>query len=336
MNRLRFFKLLSQPINFIENSIYVIKTDTNHYELFITDNNGNLMRLNANKLQGYEPSFIPNPNSIVLSDVNGKINYERLPNINNSYGRLRVGTSFPTTDLKENDLFYRTTDNRLFIRKDKNWFEIDWKQMVQSSPEWNSRLRIQNNQLQISPDGTNWYNCIPCIGCDVIELMNIDNTNYSQLYWINVGTTIIIKNGNHIPIVYAKDIEPAFSGMFYNITAFENWVGLRPSNITISNGLGQFVSGNNTTTSAGRATNLSIFPLIEQSNTTENWGTFWFQIRNNQRFLGNSITQGFGGNVIMTSMTSGTAPTLSYWLGTWFRQDNLQLTMSRITLTRIA
>jgi len=86
------------------------------------------------------------------------------------YAKLYVDLDVPETPY-ENDLYYNTTTKELYRYSQNVWYKIDWQSIVKSSPEWvANRLRISNNQLQISPDGTNWFDCIPAIGANVIEL----------------------------------------------------------------------------------------------------------------------------------------------------------------------
>ncbi len=109
------------------------------------------------------------------------------------YSRFLVGSSLPSQP-QPNDLFYNINNNTLqkydpYIR---NWVRVDWQSRVRMSSEWIAgRLRINSTtgRLQISPDGINWYDCIPAVGAPVIELQN-----YNYNYWIAPGQTVIIKS----------------------------------------------------------------------------------------------------------------------------------------------
>jgi len=252
------------------------------------------------------------------------------------YARLSAGTTLPSSP-NEGDLFYHSTTKKLWKFVFDRWVEIDWQSIVKSSPEWRAnRLRISNDQLQISPDGTNWFNCIPAIGANVIELVSIDNTNYSLKYFVMPNQTIILRNANHIPIVYAKDVEPYFEGLYRNEYVYGYWVGLRPSNTAISNGDGQYLAADSTSTSAGRTTGMSIVPITEQADTTYNRARFELFIRPDNVWYTQSHGLGYSTYVLVVCLGSGTASSISYWLGTWYRQDGVQFTVTKLSLRRVA
>ena len=233
-------------------------------------------------------------------------------------------------------LWYDTTTNKLYKYSDTDWIEIDWQQIVKATPEWQAgTLRVNSGVLQITPNsGTNWYNCYPAVGAKVIELATLDNTSYTYKYWISPGQMVIIRNANHVPIVYAKNIVPFFSASYFHSYAYESWIGLRPSNVAISNGDGQYMIGQDTTISAYRITSLSIVPIYDQSDTTTNWANFEIRITQNNNFYVNSVGQAGGGNAVSVVNCSGTASETSYWLGTWFDREGTQFTMNYLVLTR--
>ena len=257
-----------------------------------------------------------------------------------TYSKMEVGNSFPTSP-NHSDLFYNQTNNTLW-RYDaisSNWIPIDWQTIIKASPEYQAnRLRVNSTtgKLEISPNGTTWYECIPAVGNKTIELMTFDNSYFSYKYWIAPGQTVIIRNANHIPIVYAKDIEPFFDGAYWHSYPYELYIGIRPSNISISNGDGQHIIARNTYVEGYRATNLSIVPIYQSSDTSENWANFVLRIRNNQRFLNNSIGQGYEGYEIAVTNCSGTASSISYWLGTWYTREGVNFQVKVLTLTRRA
>ena len=256
-----------------------------------------------------------------------------------TYSKMKVGNSFPTSP-NHSDLFYNQTNNTLW-RYDaisSNWIPIDWQTIIKASPEYQAnRLRVNSitGKLEISPDGTTWYECIPAVGNKVIELMTFDNSYFSYKYWIAPGQTVIIRNANHIPIVYTKEIEPFFDGAYWHSYPYEYWIGIRPSNILISNGDGQCLWADNEQVRAFRATNLSIVP-IHESSRVENWANFTLRIRNNQKFLNNSIGLGLSTYVVEVTNCSGTASSMSYWLGTWYTQNGVNFQVNILTLTRRA
>jgi len=257
-----------------------------------------------------------------------------------TYSKMKVGNSFPTSP-NHSDLFYNQTNNTLW-RYDaisSNWIPIDWQTIIKASPEYQAnRLRVNSitGKLEISPDGTTWYECIPAVGNETTELMTFDNSYFSYKYWIAPGQIVIIRGANHIPIVYAKDVEPFFDGAYWHSYPYQQWIGIRPSNILISDGDGQFMGANSYTVSAYRLINLSIVPIHHQANNNENWANFTLRIRNNQRFLNNSIGLGSLTYVLSVTNCSGTASNLSYWLGTWYTDSWVNFQVNVLTLTRRA
>ncbi len=297
----------------------------------------------SDKVDNYHASQTPTPNTIPVAKSDGKIDVNWLPPSVASlpyetYSKMYVGDEIPT-NLQHGDLVYVRTQDRLY-RYDKRTgqlVEVDWKTIIESSPEWKSgRLRVNSTtgKLEISSDGSNWYACIPAVGSQAIELASIDNTSYSLLYWIAPGQTVVIRNANHVPVVYAKDVVPFFSGSYFHSFAYDFWIGLRPSNVAISDGDGQFVGGYDTIVDTGRSTSLSIAPILEQSSTLPNWANFELRILSNSRFLVNAVGQAHVGYAVIVCNSSATASVTSYWLGTWFNQDGQQFTMNNLTLTR--
>ena len=252
------------------------------------------------------------------------------------YARLSAGTTLPSSP-NEGDLFYHSTTKKLWKFVFDRWVEIDWQSIVKSSPEWRAnRLRISNDQLQISPDGTNWFNCIPAIGANVIELVSIDNTNYSLKYFVMPNQTIIVKNANHIPIAYAKDVEPYFVGLYRNEYAYGGFIGLRPSNTAISNGDGQYAYGYGSSRSASRTTGMSIVPVTLHVNNLHNRFRFELLIRPDNVWYTQSHGLGYDTYGVEIFLGSGTASATSHWLGTWYRQDGVQFTVTKLSLRRVA
>jgi len=252
------------------------------------------------------------------------------------YAKLYVDLDVPETPY-ENDLYYNTTTKELYRYSQNVWYKIDWQSIVKSSPEWvANRLRISNNQLQISPDGTNWFDCIPAIGANVIELASIDNTNYSLKYFVMPNQTIILRNANHIPIAYAKDVEPYFVGLYRNEYAYGGFIGLRPSNTAISNGDGQYAYGYGSSRSANRTTGMSIVPVTLHVNNLHNRFRFELFIRPDNVWYTQSHGLGYDTYGVEIFLGSGTASATSHWLGTWYRQDGVQFTVTKLSLRRVS
>ncbi len=235
----------------IENvvDIYTVVSNTQNVTANISDTvvlatKQDIERLNSiieDKLNGYRASQTPSPNTIPVTGADGRLNPEWLPSSSflGTYSRLTVGTSLPASP-QHNDLFYNTSDNTLrkYDARTNTWTSVDWQTIVRASPEWQAgRLRINSStgRLEISPDGTNWYPCIPAVGSQAIELASIDNNNYSLLYWIAPGQTVIIRNANHVPNRVCKGCGAVFLWVdsLQHLDTSQLWVGVRPSNVVM-------------------------------------------------------------------------------------------------------
>lgn len=275
-------------------------------------------------------------------DINGSTLYKlksfNSSEITTSYARMYVSNELPSNP-QGNELVYLQNSNELYkydVFENKQ-VKIDQQKYIVFSPEYSAGyLRINNNVLQISSDKTNQYNCIPAIGANTIELLTIDNTLYSYKYQILPGQTVIIRNANHVPICYTHAINPFFECSYYHTHAYKNWVGLRPSNFTVS-GFGQWLI---TYTSIVQTADsvLNIVPVIKQS-VNENCANFELRIINtntNQKFFINSIGQTKSGTGLAVCNSSATVPISSYWLGTWYNQAGYQFSVIMLVLTRRA
>ncbi|MEM0326904.1 MAG: hypothetical protein QW733_07750, partial [Desulfurococcaceae archaeon] len=242
-----------------------------------------------------------------------------------------VSTDFPQAE--EGSLCYITNTNKLYRHVNGRWQEINWQKVIRRMIEFQvGRLRINNNVLEISPNGTDWYPCYPLIGACVFDIKTLDNQNYSYKYYLPPGATAIIENANHVPIVYVPG--SIYSFVIYFSFGYEDFIGLRPSNIAISNGDGQWCSGVGNSNGAGRFTNLSIVPMSEVGNSPENWLQSTLIIHSNQRMFTLSQSKSNSSYGVSVHVGSGTAPSTSYWLGTWYRQDGVQFTANYVTITR--
>ena len=246
------------------------------------------------------------------------------------------------TSPRVNDLVYDDTLHRLYKYcgdgTNHVWQEVDWKKIVVSSTDYvGNRLRYTNGYLEVSPDGAAWYKVYPLVGANVIRIETYDNSAYSKIYWLGIGVTANISGANHLPIAFAKDVRPVYKIFSMSNTSYENWVGLRPNNLTVSNGDGQWLTGGNSAVGVARVTGLNIFPLIEQSSggTAENRfeGSIYFAPTN--RMLSNSFGLGYG--IYLTGLINGSATitATTYWMGTWYRQDSVQFTPALTSITRV-
>lgn len=255
------------------------------------------------------------------------------------YSEIRVGTSFPSSSV-DGDTFYNTSTKKMYRSFGGSWFEFNWQELVKAAPEFKiNRLRIQNNQLQISPDGINWYDCIPAVGASIFEIKSFDNSSYTNLYYILPGTTVILKNANHVPIVFSQALNNRFNMQVQGTIHTNQWLGLRVNNVGISGGDGQYLLGRNTTVAAGRASSLNIVPFIISPGADPQ---FWRNVSSGTiHTVGNRIIANTLGNAdyiydALAINSYGTMTAQGYWLGTWFVAGGTQVTMSNVSLTRRA
>ncbi len=259
---------------------------------------------NSDKVDNYHASQTPAPNTIPVAKSNGKLDPGWLPTIISSggssstsstsetYSRLSVGTVEPLTP-NHNDLFYNTTLNTLkrYDSRTSSWIDIDWQNIIKASPEFISgRLRVNSTtgKLEISPNGTNWFECIPAVGSDTIELATVDNTNFSYKYWVAPGQTVIVRNSNHLPIISIPqnvfDIRIRISSSSA-VSAYLLWVG-NVSNTSYYAEIIRTDAGANSYIapytghrigwggSNGLFTSFSQFSIVFNNNTVESTGSY--------------------------------------------------------------
>lgn len=246
------------------------------------------------------------------------------------------------------DLVYEISTNNLWRYHGDGtnhvWQRIDYFQIAKIHPEFKiSRLRTVNNYLEISPNGTNWFQVLPLVGAKIIRLDStaIDNTSYSRLYWLPLGITANIAGANHLPIAFAKDSVPCFSLKINTNTSYEPWVGLRPNGTTLpsNNGEGQFLTASGGSVAASYTGSLSFFPLYEQSSGNSGSENFHSSIISFST-INTSILLGRGLGLLSGTIHTGTwtsralASSTLYWFGTWFRQDNQQFTPYFVSIIR--
>ncbi len=297
-------------------------------------NNSNYAN-NSDKVDNFHASQTPTPNTIPVADSFGKLPsmwlYQESP-----YSRMTVGTTQPTSP-NHNDLFYNTSTNALqkYDSRTNRWNTIDWQTIIKASPEFIAgRLRVNSTtgKLEISPNGTNWYECIPAVGSNVIELATIDNTGYSYKYWIAPGQTVIIRNANHIPVVYNS----LYSSFFVDcrMNAVSGLLGLRPSNSTVSSHYQQLRASGGSVGSYESSP--SIIGFSESGGVNQEMPCYFVLTISGTNFSLRSLTHMYGIAWLGIIEGVGTTPATSYWLGTLYNHTGTQFSVNYLTLTRKA
>lgn len=204
---------------------------------FIINSSQRVTNLNADLLDGFHASQTPGANLIPVADQNGKLDSRWLPTVaTQSYARYYIQTSFPSSP-QLNDMVFRSDQKRLYKWNGSSWEEINWQTLVKFSPEWeNNRLRINShtNDLEISPDGTNWYSCYPLVGAQIFRLMTIDNTNFSYKYFLLPGHKAFLENTNHLPFTFIINNEYQCNIRYQLSSASNNIMTLYIGNIATS------------------------------------------------------------------------------------------------------
>lgn len=247
---------------------------------------------------------------------NGTI--KAFPIIEATYARLSVGTSFPSSPLN-NDLFWQSDQNKLFRYVDETgqWYEINWQGYVKNSPDWvNGKLRINSTtgKLEISPDGTNWYECVPALGAPCIEIMTIDTTSYSYKYFILPGQRIVFRNSNHIPIVFSRGVEFELS-LNLSTTADEDNVLLYINGTAITTYMSEIYKSN---LASGSVTNTCNGHKVGWVSNEQRriYSNYSICIHADNHITSSGVTKYYETNAGVIISTNYSVSSSAYWLGT--------------------
>jgi hypothetical protein len=247
------------------------------------------------------------------------------------YSQLYIQSTAPTSP-KLYDSWYNTNTNELSYWNGSVWIKVDWTKWVQNDIWYRlGKLRISNGQLQISNDGTNWYQVFPALGRTVEVIA--DDTNSAdnfKIAYLTVGQTLLVRGKN---LVRAAAIVPSlWIGNYYLAYAGDLWVGIFPSNITISDGYGQYVAGTGTNHDAGYTSSRNFVPITEHAGEAHNWSHFSIQIVNN-KVTTTSVGHGYPGTNITADAGSGTFPSTGYFLGS-FCYEGTKINVDYLAITR--
>ena len=285
--------------------------------------------LNADKVDGFHASQTPAPNVIPVSNDQSVIPQDFLPlftPLSIPYSQLYIQSLAPTTP-QLYDSWYNTSTNELFYWNGSVWIKIDWTKWVQNDIWYRlGKLRINNNELQISNNGTNWYKVFPSLGRTVEVIADDANSadNFKIVY-LTVGQTLLVRGKN---LARVATVEPSlWIGNYYHTYAGHYWFGIFPSNIAISDGYGQYDGGGIAST-----TSRSFVPIIEQANEAHNWAWFSIQIVNG-RMTTASVGHGQAGTCVQANIGSGTFPSNGYFLGS-FCYEGTKINVDYLAITR--
>ena len=270
---------------------------------------------NSDKLDGYDASLTPAPNVIPVTLNNTKLhpsfldfdfnNYLSIP-----YAKLYISYTNPTSPEQFANWYDLNTD-KLYIWNGSEWIEINWQDRVKADVWYQmGKLRINSNRLEISNDGSNWYQVFPCVG-QVIEVVAGDVDSFKIAY-LSVGQTLLVRNKSK---VRAAAVDPSlWQGCYYHTYSGLAWFGLFPSGITISDGYGAYVAGASSSTYGDATFSRNFVPITEQAGEAHNWADFSIQIVNNYMTT-TSVGHGSSGAIVHAHIGSGSFPSNGYFLG---------------------
>ena len=225
------------------------------------------------------------------------------------YSELYIGNTEPTAP-KLWDSFYNETNDKLFLWNGAEWVEIDWEGRAENDIWYRlNKLRIQNGKLEISNNGTDWYQIYPSIG-NVVRII-ADDLNPSENYkvaYLSVGQTYLLKNGRRIR---CASIEPSlWIGNCVHMYSEDYWFGIRPSGILISN-------GGITNHEGYDYLNKQFIPLLDGNIYPPNWVNYNIKIYSNQMLaLSNGFISASGAyTMAATTASFGSFPSNGYWIG---------------------
>jgi len=322
------------PADAVANTLW-LDTSVNPPRLKVY-NGTSWINFDADTIDGFHASLTPAPNVIPVSNNQSVIPQDFLPlftPLSVPYSQLYIASSAPASP-RLYDSWYNTNTNELSYWNGSAWIKIDWTKWVQNDIWYQlGKLRISNGQLQISNDGTNWYQVFPVLGRIVKVIADDTNSNDNfKIAYLTVGQTLLVSGKN---LARAAAIVPSlWIGNYYHTYAGDYWFGIFPSNITISDGYGECIAGIGTSVTVGSTSSRNFVPIQEQANEAHNWAHFSIQIVNNKMTTA-SVGHGAAGTCVQICIGSGTFPSSGYFLGS-FCYEGTRINVDYLAITRQA
>jgi hypothetical protein len=290
--------------------------------------------LNADKVDGFDASLTPAPNVIPVTNNQSVIPQDFLPlftPLSIPYSRLYIESSTPTSP-QLYDSWCNTNTNELFYFNGSTWIKVDWMKWVQNDIWYRlGKLRINNGQLQVSNNGTNWYQVFPAIGRTVEVIA--DDTNSAdnfKIAYLTVGQTLLVREKN---LARAVAIEPSLWIVnYYHTYAGSSWFGIFPSNIAISDAHGETTINEHDALSGRCVHGRNYVPITMQASNAHNWAHFSIQIVNNRM---TTVSVGYGPGLYSVNVTTGfgSFPSNGYFLGS-FCYEGTRINVVYLAVTR--
>jgi hypothetical protein len=308
----------------------------NRKKIWHEGNDGAGSGLDADKVDGFDASQTPSPNVIPVSNDQSVIPQDFLPlftPLSVPYSQLYIAFSAPASP-QVYDSFYNTNTNELFYWNGSAWIKVDWTKWVQNDIWYRlGKLRISNGQLQVSNDGTNWYQVFPALGRTVEVIADDTNTaDNFKIAYLTVGQALLLRNKYKIRCAC---INPsAWSGELKHSSTNDFVYGFRPNGINISDGAIQILRAAGNSTGCAGYTGYSFVPIVEGTiNDSYNWAAFNFIVLDKvyQSATGRAIDSWPSGGVFVAN---GSFPSNGYFIGTMTNRNGINLNVDYLIITR--
>jgi hypothetical protein len=292
--------------------------------------------LNSDKVNGFPASQTPAPNVIPATNAQSVIPQDFLPlftPLSIPYSKLYIQSSAPTNP-RLYDSWYNTNTNELFYWNGSAWIKVDWTKWVQNDIWYQlGKLRINNGQLEISNNGTNWYQVFPALGRTVEVIA--DDTNSAddfKIAYLTVGQALLLRNKYRIRCACVNP--SAWRGVIRHSSVDHANYGFKPSAIGISNGAIQILRATGSDIGCAGYTGYSFVPLAEGTVAEAyNWIEFNFVVLSEvySSVTGRAIHTWPTGGVFVTR---GSFPSNGYFIGTMTNANGINLNVDYMVITR--
>lgn len=103
------------------------------------------------------------------------------------------------------DIVYIPTSKTLLSYSGSDWNEVDYSSLIQQTNDYTrGYVRFSEGQLQVTPNGQDWYDCYPALGNRYLRIQTFDNINFQYIYYILPGQMVVLENCNHIPLALTR------------------------------------------------------------------------------------------------------------------------------------
>lgn len=275
----------------------------------------------------YVKAQTENNNSVVTNEIDIK---------QATYSEYYVVDSLRTSP-NHGELNYLTTNNKLYKYNaiTGQWIEIDWVNAVKATPEWqSSTLFIEKGVLKFKDwQGSSSYQVYPLVGSNSFVLCTLDTSNYTYKYYMQIGSTIVQSSINHLPVTLSKN-SSYMMNIYHSLNLSEGY-GFKLSNVSISDGILQYLAASGTSSAAQAYTNVNFLAFSVAVSGPEQYTNAFVKTTINRIYC-NTINNSADGSGIQMCFSAGTFPSTGYWFGPFWRNNNNNITLNHIAVRRIA